>query len=50
MIALFAWGTFHTVGVYLYSEQADIRKPLIVYGCMLAFIGFWKLMLMTRNR
>ncbi len=50
MIAILIWGTFHTVGVYLYGRVLDIRKPIIVYGCVLAFLGFWNLMLWMRSR
>ena len=50
MIAIFVWGTFHTIGVYVWSQTPDIRKPIIVYSTVCLFLGFWAIMLWMRNR
>jgi hypothetical protein len=48
MAALLIWGSLHAVGTYRYNH--DWRKPLIVYACLLGFLGFWWLMLALRHR
>ena len=45
MLAILAWGTFHMVGVYVFSREPDIRKPIIVYACVFAFVVFWRFLL-----
>jgi hypothetical protein len=48
MLALAAWGIFHAFGAWLLNY--DVRRPLIVIGCMAAFLAFWGLLLWTRHR
>lgn len=48
MAALLVWGGLHGLGAYLYNS--DWRKPLIVYACLLGFLGLWWLMLFLRDR
>lgn len=48
MSALVIWGSLHALGAYLFEH--DYRKPLVVYGFMLAFLGFWAVMLASRSR
>ena len=50
MIAILIWGTIHTVGVYFWGRELDIRKPIIVYGCVFAFLAFWNILLWMRSR
>ena len=50
MIAILIWGTLHTIGVYLFGRVPDIRKPIIVYGCVFAFLAFWNVLLWMRSR
>jgi hypothetical protein len=47
-VALAAWGVYLGVGAYLYKH--DVRRPLIVIGCVAAFLGVWLLLLIGRNR
>ncbi len=48
ILGVLAWGTFHAVGAYYFNH--DIRRPMVVLGCTVAFLGFWLLMLRSRNR
>lgn len=48
MAAVFAWGVLHAVGAYLLNHNP--WRPVIVLACVLAFLGFWALMLRTRRR
>lgn len=48
MAAVFTWGSLHALGAYLLEH--DYRKPLVVYGCLLVFLGLWAAMLASRNR
>ncbi len=45
MGGLLVWGLIHTIGVYVSSANADIRKPILVYSCVFAFLGFWAVMI-----
>ncbi len=47
-VSLLAWATYHAIGAYLYNY--NLARPLMVLGCMLAFLGFWGLMLWSRSR
>jgi hypothetical protein len=38
----------HAVGAWRFNH--DARRPLVVLGCVLAFLGFWSLMLAARRR
>jgi hypothetical protein len=48
MAAVMAWGCLHALGAYLFEH--DYRKPLIVCGFLLAFLGVWALLLANRSR
>ena len=48
ILGVLAWGTFHAVGAYYFNH--DIRRPLVVLGCTVAFLSFWLLMLRSRSR
>lgn len=48
ILGVLAWGVFHAVGAYRLNH--DVRRPLVVLGCTLAFLGFWLVMLRSRNR
>lgn len=50
MGALLVWGTLHALGAYLYNHDYDVRKPLIVYGFMGAFLGLWGAAMWLRSR
>ena len=45
---LFAAGTYLEVGVD--HPRHDIRKPLIIFGGMVVFLGFWGVALWLRSR
>ena len=40
---LTVWGIAQAIGAY--SLNHDPRRPLIVLGCMAAFLGFWLVLL-----
>ena len=42
---LTVWGIAQAIGAY--SLNHDPRRPLIVLGCMAAFLGFWLVLLGT---
>lgn len=48
MLAIVGWGVFHAIGAW--GLNHDVRRPLVVLGCVLAFLGFWSLMLAVRRR
>jgi len=48
MVGVAAWGLFHAVGAYLYNH--DMRRFFFVIGCVVAFLGFWGVMLASRKR
>ncbi|MFM8292793.1 MAG: hypothetical protein ACKONH_00965 [Planctomycetia bacterium] len=48
MLAIVGWGAIHAVGAWRFNH--DARRPLVVLGCVLAFLGFWSLMLAARRR
>lgn len=50
VLGLLAWGVVLGLGAYLFRGQHDYRKPLIIIGCVVLFIGFWGLMLWQRQR
>lgn len=50
MAGVLIWGTFHAIGVYVSAREPNILKPMIVYGCVLGFLGFWAIMLWHRGR
>ncbi|TWT39660.1 hypothetical protein [Blastopirellula retiformator] len=55
LAALSAWGIFLAVGVFLNfsgeaSERFDVRRPLLVLGCTLSFVGVWLLLLWAKRR
>ena len=50
MIGVLVWGSFHAIGVYVSAREPNILKPIIVYGCVLGFLGFWAMMLWFRSR
>ena len=57
MLALAAWGAYHTIGVFrseLVKSEPDISKAVIkaaiVFVAMAAFLAFWGLLLFVRKR
>ena len=48
MLAIVCWGAIHAFGAWRFNH--DARRPLVVLGCVLAFLGFWSLMLAARRR
>ena len=47
MAAVAAWGAVLALGAWRLNN--DPRRPLIVFGCVLAFLGFWLVMLALRS-
>lgn len=45
VIALIIWGALLSIGAYVFRNQLDYRKPLIILACMGAFVGFWGILL-----
>ncbi|MFM8579165.1 MAG: hypothetical protein ACKOCN_10250 [Planctomycetaceae bacterium] len=48
MGAVLAWGCVQAAGAWTLNH--DWRRPLMVMGCVVAFLGFWSLLLRSRNR
>jgi hypothetical protein len=52
--ALVVWAALLALGSYLEwgadKPRHDLRKPLIILGCMAAFLAFWGLALGQRAR
>jgi len=46
-LALFLWGLYHTLGVFLYNH--DPRKAAIVFVCTAGFVAFWAMLLLLRR-
>ena len=47
-VALVLWGAYHALGAYLYNH--NLARFVVVFGCMLAFLAFWGLMLLARRK
>ncbi len=45
MVGIVVWGAFHAFGAWTLNH--DARRPLVVLGCVAAFLGFWLAMLST---
>jgi hypothetical protein len=50
-LALLAWGAYHAIGSYFGgfgggNLQPDVRRSLVVFAFMLAFLAFWWIMLL----
>lgn len=48
MLAIVGWGVIHAIGAWRFNH--DARRPLVVLACVLAFLGFWSLMLAARRK
>ncbi|HVX60309.1 MAG TPA: hypothetical protein VHC19_06905 [Pirellulales bacterium] len=48
MLAVLAWGSVLSYGAY--RQSGSVVRPLVTMGCVLAFLGFWLVMLNTRRR
>jgi uncharacterized membrane protein len=53
-VVLVAWAGMFATGAYLQlgadTPKHDLRKPLIIMGCMAIFLGVWGLALWKRSR
>ena len=47
VVSVSAWGVFHAVGAYRLNHNP--ARPLMVLGCVAAYLGFWGLMLRNRR-
>ena len=50
VIGLFVWGLALSLGAFIFRNEHDYRKPLIIMGCVLFFVSFWSFMLWQRQR
>jgi len=48
MAAVFVWGAILAAGSWTFNH--DVRRPIVVLACVLAFLGFWNAMLAGRRR
>jgi len=48
MVAVLVWGTILAAGSWTFNH--DIRRPIIVFACVVGFLGFWNAMLAARRR
>jgi hypothetical protein len=46
--ALAAWGLYHAIGAFLFNH--DVRRGLVVFACMAAFLGWWMLLMRYRAK
>ncbi len=46
-VAVAAWGVFHAIGAYRLNHNP--ARPLMVLGCVAAYLVFWGLMLRSRR-
>ena len=46
--ALAAWGLYHAIGAFLFNH--DVRRGLVVFACMAAFLGWWLLLVRYRAK
>ena len=44
--ALAAWGLYLAVGAFRFNH--DVWRGVVVFGCMVAFLGFWLVMMKLR--
>ncbi len=51
MAGVMIWGISHAIGaVYFELGFWQAMKAIVVYSCIVLFLGFWLLMLMLRQR
>ena len=48
MVAVLVWGSTLAAGSWTFNH--DIRRPIIVFACVVGFLGFWNVMLAARSR
>lgn len=48
MIAVLVWGAILAAGSWTLNH--DVRRPIVVMACVLAFLGFWIAALAARRR
>lgn len=48
MVGVAAWGAYQAIGAWRLNH--DVRRTLVVAGCVAAFLGFWGAMLAVRAR
>lgn len=49
-VAVLVWGLFLALGAYLnFPLNSNPWRFAVVFGCVLAFLGFWWVMLAQRN-
>jgi hypothetical protein len=53
-VVLVAWAAMFAAGAYLQlgadQPKHDLRKPLIIMGCMVVFLTVWGIALWKRSR
>ena len=50
MVALLVWGGYLAIGAVQSGGNHRSLRGLIVFGCVLAFLGFWLAALAVRQR
>jgi hypothetical protein len=48
MVAVLVWGSILAAGSWTLNH--DVRRPIIVFACVIGFLGFWNVMLAARRR
>ena len=49
MGGLLAWGILLAVGTILYPGRLAVYRAALIFGCTVAFIAFWGLMLLLKS-
>jgi len=50
MLAVLVWGLFLALGAYLFGGNLPALRALIIAGVVVAFLGFWIVALVLRQR
>ena len=50
MLAVLAWGFYLAVGALRAPGNLQSLRGLIIFGCTVAFLGFWWVALVLRRR
>jgi hypothetical protein len=47
IVAVLAWGIYHAIGAYRFNHNP--YRAVVVLGCVVAYLGFWMLLLKRRQ-
>ena len=50
MAGVTAWGLYLAIGGYLYGGRQAVMRGVLIFGCTLAFLLFWIVVLSAKRR